>query len=138
MVKRLSVFFLLIGFAGAVLFFPFNMNNRYTCLYHRLFCETDPVYSGHGPILGPQPLNHAAMPYQAMHGPQENALIPHYLKHFAFYWWGSLLLAGICLLLFRKKNRGSAVPDSNHGKENLSHADENSMTDYPLKTMSQS
>jgi len=128
MVKRLSVFFLIFGIAGVVLFFPLNMNNRYTCLYHRLFCRTEPVAAGHDQRLEPHTNNHGGMPHQAMQGPQVNALIPHYLKHFAFYWWGSLLLAGICLFLSRKKSGPFQISDINEVQGNLTKTDENIFT----------
>ena len=112
MKRSLSLFFLVVGLAGTVVFFPFNFNDRYPCLYQRMFCRQEQVATVQHQ-LHEQTTDEKTMPeQQAGHMHHANALIPHYLKNYASYWWGSMLLVGLCLFLFRKKRESHLNTDT--------------------------
>jgi len=133
MIKRLSVFFLIAGITGAVVFFPFNFNDRYTCLYHRVCNPAQPVSST------PHHRHQAAAPENILdanpagHHLAANSLIPHYLNHFAFFWWASLLVVGLWLFLFKRKNGIVSVPDFDEPDWHKDDLKKNSKTAYPSK-----
>ncbi|HDL19322.1 MAG TPA: hypothetical protein ENH29_09730 [Bacteroidetes bacterium] len=89
----LSAVFLILGTVGVIGFFPVNFESRYTCIYHRFFCDgmqnpTLDVADGNRP--GGLCYN-SEVPH--------NDLLKRYLIPFGFLWWSSigLLVAGIYL-----------------------------------------
>lgn len=81
--RHLGIALLLgIGILGTVFFFPINMNNQYTCLYHRM------VSPGHS----------------YPHHPID--ILQEYVTPFGLLWWGSLLLTALGIYLWRH----AAVP----------------------------
>jgi len=67
-----------IGILGAIFFFPMNINNQYTCLYHRLF-SPDHSYA------------HAY-----------DNIVQHYIASFGFLWWGSLTLIAVSIYALKR------------------------------------
>lgn len=108
-IKRLLIALLLLGITGTILFFPFNFNNRYTCLYHRLFAPSEPVMNTVSGGHEQAELSQNISDEHAGHLHHSGQLIPHYLHHFAFLWWGSLLLLACCIFIYRKKNLSKTI-----------------------------
>lgn len=78
-----------LGVFGAIFFFPVNINNQYTCLYHRLF------YPGHS-------YTHAIgtdVPQT-----QQEYLLNRYLSPFGLLWWGSLLLTALSIYSLKRQS----------------------------------
>lgn len=74
---------------GAVVFFPVNIGNTYTCLFHRL-------------VVG-----------EAAHSLPTAALLDRYIVPFGLLWWSSLFLSaltGYTLLKVRKRYRKRPIP----------------------------
>ncbi|MFZ0391833.1 MAG: hypothetical protein WAN36_15335 [Calditrichia bacterium] len=95
---------LLIGGAGAVSFFPLNLESRYTCLYHRwrsgnkncqmrqqLRRTNESGYQRTEANTSPD----SQRPEQFTRTSQPSSsgiLLNTYLQGYAFLWWGSLIL----------------------------------------------
>ena len=74
-----------IGILGTIFFFPVNIHNQYTCLYHRL---VSPEHS----------YSHSI-----------DDILQEYISPFGLLWWGSLLLMAFGIFLWRR----AAVPRPN-------------------------
>jgi hypothetical protein len=129
---KIWIFFLLVmGLAGSVLFFPININSRYTCLFHRIFqSQNDHV------AFMTRPLEKRMIEVDKSNGNSKsseveingknefsgrdsrrsqsamtsdldkgyicaNALLKNYIHGYALFWWGSLLLLAGCYFLMR-------------------------------------
>jgi len=84
-IRKITIVILLLlgmGILGVVVFFPVNINNQYTCLYHRLFSpeHSYPHTSG---------VNITSI--------QKEILLNRYLTPFGLLWWGSLLLTALSI-----------------------------------------
>lgn len=86
--RNILLLLLAAGIAGAVLFFPVNINNKYTCLYHRLFSP------GHS-------YPHAAG--ADISQTQKEDLLHRYLSPFGLLWWGSLLLTALSIYSLKRQ-----------------------------------
>lgn len=75
------------GIAGAVLFFPVNIQDQYTCLYHRLFSPEHSYTHSTGVDISQT---------------QEEDLLRHYLSPFGLLWWGSLLLTALSIYSLKR------------------------------------
>lgn len=89
--RKKNILFLLLaaGIAGAVLFFPVNIQDQYTCLYHRLFSP------GHS-------YPHSAGADIDISQTQQENLLNRYLSPFGLLWWGSLLLTAISIYSLKR------------------------------------
>lgn len=67
-----------IGILGAVFYFPVNIDNQYTCLFHRLFSPDHSYVHSHTDI------------------------VEHYVTSFGFMWWGSLILLALSIYLWKR------------------------------------
>ena len=67
-----------IGILGTIFFFPVNIHNQYTCLYHRL---VSPEHS----------YSHSI-----------DDILQEYISPFGLLWWGSLLLTAFGIYLWRR------------------------------------
>jgi len=123
--KKLLIWFFLmfaLGMTGSILFFPININSRYTCLYHRIFQSRNEQVA-----FMSQPLERGMLEVKESNGnskssdieknnkiiisdrddvisrstpaadPDEgyfcaNELLKNYIHGYALFWWGSLLL----------------------------------------------
>lgn len=99
--KPLLLLLLAIGLAGAVVFFPFNIENRYTCLYHRL------LEPEHGIIHAGSAADGARSESVAGNGQfstldHHGDLLAGYLSPFGFAWWGSLALTAFAAYALRR------------------------------------
>ena len=66
------------GVLGGIFFFPMNIENQYTCLYHRLFSPEHSYTHSH---------------YD---------LVSHYVAPFGLLWWGSLFLIAFSVYRLKK------------------------------------
>lgn len=97
--RNLIFLLLFISIAGAVLFFPVNIQDQYTCLYHRLFSP------GHTFL-------HSAGDDISQTGKED--LLHRYLSSFGLLWWGSLLLTSLSIYsLKRLASRNASKPPVN-------------------------
>lgn len=112
------IFFLGFGIAGTILFFPVNIQNQYTCLYHRLIHR----YSQRERI-GAVPLpndkspnvnhNHAETKNASPEELNHDELIQHYVFSFGLLWWASLLFVGLSLYHFIQWKRQRKIMNTN-------------------------
>ena len=87
--KYLLIGLTVLGLIGTVVFFPVNIGNHHTCLFHR-FMDDSTYLSG------------TNMPG---HSEGEHHLIlSAYLKSYAYFWWMSILLFALGIYL-RKCNK---------------------------------
>ncbi len=89
-IKHIRLILIVVGILGTIAFFPFNFNENYTCLYHRLFCDMEEdhqIKSTNGHVHGDQEFH--------------NATLNLYIQHFSYYWWGSLLVLAMGIYLPR-------------------------------------
>lgn len=101
-----------IGLLGALLFFPMNIRNRYTCLYHRmLFQEATTDNSPPAVVLFP---HHDSL--MANHVHPAGDLVREYVFPFGILWWGSILLLVISFHYYVKLKRISSRAKNNHTK----------------------
>ncbi len=112
-IKLGVIFFFAIGFLGAVFFFPVNINNQYTCLYHRLTST-----KSHHPRNSNQTKESMEMMREnqnnLIHSQQsdvnendktyadESDALGHYVIPFGFLWWGSLMIIAFSIFELRK------------------------------------
>lgn len=87
--KYLFIILIVSGIIGVIFFFPVNLNDKYTCLYHRMFFENH----------GGEHLQHNAI--AADHG--MNSLLQHYIGHYALLWWASIAVFTISIILLKKR-----------------------------------
>ena len=79
--KYVLIFIMMLGIAGGLLFFPLQLNDGYTCFYHRFFDSDRPVIK-HAHIITQIQEHHST------------EMIDAYISGYAFFWWGSLVLTG--------------------------------------------
>jgi hypothetical protein len=89
-----------LGLLGGTLFFPMNMNDRFTCLYHRLF---SPDHSYLASTINDIRVEENNVVDMAMHTDQihrmqreqeeaiHDALLEEYVIPFGILWWASLI-----------------------------------------------
>lgn len=89
-----------LGLLGGTLFFPMNMNNRFTCLYHRLF---SPDHSYLASTINDTRVEENKAGEIAKHTDQihrmqreqeetvHDALLGEYVIPFGILWWASLI-----------------------------------------------
>ena len=78
------------GCIGTIIFFPVNINNHYTCLFHRIVDEN--------PASPNITLHHTD---NSMH----HSILDIYLEGYAFIWWASILALVTGIYLYRNKNK---------------------------------
>jgi|GEM_PF-3091320 hypothetical protein len=110
---------LLVGILGAVLFFPFNYEDRYTCLYHRFSDRGESALNRSltGTIQR-RDGDHAHQHMGDIHSLRANSndtedLVRRYVFPFGLFWWGSLAIFTAGCFLFRSwlKTSRIAGPD---------------------------
>ncbi len=106
---RIVIFMLVIGALGTILFFPVNIQNRYTCVFHRLIGqeEMSKVVSL---------MNSEGVHYSSQH--QDSAdfmesvhyhLHHRYMATFGMFWWISLLILLVSLAYLRQQKEGPSL-----------------------------
>lgn len=112
-IKSWSFILIGLGGLGAIFFFPVDINSRYTCLYHRIFCDDAHIHkivekdaqkeseiiqgefeqsdgqkdsTNISSIINSNSNNANS----SMHFGSE--LLDNYIRQFALFWWSSLLL----------------------------------------------
>jgi hypothetical protein len=88
---------LVLGFAGIILFFPFNFGNGHSCLAHKYFKSST---AGCCDSYTQNDSSEAGMKMVTMPS-HHNHLLKHYLYPFAFLWWTSI---GLVFLQLRNLN----------------------------------
>ena len=101
---------IVIAILGSTLFFPVNIDGRYTCFYHRLFdspqaASTVPGADKYKPNFSDQ---HENMPFSY----HQSLLLQHYLHRYAFLWWGSVSVLALYIFIHRKKKKNLGRNDS--------------------------
>ncbi|NIT99579.1 MAG: hypothetical protein GWN01_01125, partial [Nitrosopumilaceae archaeon] len=113
--KAFIIILLVLGIPGTVVFFPVNIDNRYTCLYHRLFIphhlnphsSDSSIANSHRQIVNPGSLTH----HRRLTKEEEpveisyDEIMARYVTPFGFLWWGSLLLVATGVYVWKKFNR---------------------------------
>ncbi len=89
-----------IGLWGSVFFFPMNLGNNHTCLYHRMICPRHSLMAETRPA--DRPLYRHGMS-DSMHG----QLVNRYVMPFGFLWWGSLGLLAFGVYSIKKISQKS-------------------------------
>lgn len=87
---------LLLGIAGAVLFFPVRIGGNHTCLYHRIIDAHPSYYSGNGRL----PTDTGHRDETAI---DHSELLKHYLVPFGVLWWSSLSVVGVVVFVFVRR-----------------------------------
>lgn len=98
---------LIIGLNGTVLFFPINLDNQFTCLFHRLaFPDHDYRHSHdtNDQVLQSKETPSGKYAEQSTSFSTEN-LHHQYMHTFSYFWWGSLLL--VVFSIFALKHQKS-------------------------------
>ena len=90
--KKTTVLVLLIALAGGGLFFPVQLKDGYTCLFHRLFNADDPVQV--------EEHDHDNRHNAGHH--EDSAMLSFYLHRYAFLWWISVVVAVLSAYSMRK------------------------------------
>ncbi len=104
--KKISELALLVALIGGLLFFPVEMKDGYTCLFHRLFNYDDPVKVNKH--------NHETTT-DAMQQ-EDSAMLSFYLHRYAFIWWASIALAVLSgYSIWKLKNRLILTHTEQHG-----------------------
>ena len=118
---------MIVGILGSVLFFPLNINNRYTCLVHRLFFHDHSytVFTDSGSKLTATEALDQIEKFKQSSQKAENedfiqmmhdALLKCYLMPFGLLWWTSLLFLALSIY-WLKKNRSLLIGiQSNNAK----------------------
>ena len=88
--KNLLIGLIIMGCLGTILFFPVNINNHYTCLFHRII-DGNPA----SPNIT---LHHKD---NSMH----HSILDIYLEGYAFIWWASILALVTGIYYYRTKNK---------------------------------
>jgi hypothetical protein len=92
--KILMVALIFFGVVGSLMFFPIQLDEGYTCLYHQVFDNDHPVWDQQG--VANQIGEH-----------HTTGMINAYISGYAFFWWGSLALIALGvyqLRLFKNTN----------------------------------
>lgn len=100
--RQIGWFLIFVGVAGTILFFPFNMHQKYTCLYHRLFQANRALR--HNSASENQLVDRPARSVENAEHEHSKEVIESYIHHFAFFWWGSflLVLGGLYLMKLKR------------------------------------
>lgn len=104
---RILIYLLILsGVVGTVLFFPINLGNEHTCLYHRIFSKENGIHPStprYSSISGSN--NQVSQDRSQEHLVQQKQLLDKYVIPYGLSWWGSLGLVGIGLLVIRWLNK---------------------------------
>lgn len=99
---------MILGLIGTVLFFPVNLGNRYTCLFHRLTSGAHPSAheltthrSEESPAGGESSAPGSSAPVADEH--HAHGILQHYVFTYGLLWWFSLLLTAAALFELRKR-----------------------------------
>jgi len=86
--KQLIWIILIISALGGILFFPVNLNNEFTCLFHHIIESGGDKHTELVSVMG--------------HGSEE--LLNQYLVPYGLFWWFSLGILALALIqLFRNR-----------------------------------
>ena len=98
-IKFLMLLLLLIGIAGSILFFPVNINNRYTCLGDKIVAHHQQRLNELD-SLEKDMIHHVNISGQSNH---HDLLMQKYVYPFGIFWWLSLgvVSLGIYMLFYR-------------------------------------
>jgi len=120
----ISCLLLALGVAGGILFFPINLDNRYTCMYHQLRNRSShppghmmaahlresknqsviPTMEHHM-AMQMEEMKNAPYGYLLLWGEQDTRLLNRYLLPFGLLWWSSLAIFVIGCYHLRKWHR---------------------------------
>jgi len=110
MVRILGWVLVALGVFGGVLFFPVQLGDDYTCLYHRMVYEHHPGTHHYQtgkttvPALGPSqqdtPAEHQMATEVQMD--QHSEPLKFYLRKFAPFWWASLFILFVGYIVFTR------------------------------------
>jgi len=112
------LFFLGFGIAGTVLFFPVNIHNQYTCLYHRFIhrhSQKEAIGSVPSSIFNKRANdNNLEEPGDtSSERLDHDTLTRHYVFSFGLLWWASLLLVGFSFYRFFQWKRQGKILNAN-------------------------
>ncbi|MCK5034232.1 MAG: hypothetical protein KAS18_11375 [Calditrichia bacterium] len=98
--KYLVYSLIIIGAIGLVIFFPVNFNNEYTCLYHRIFYADKHISMKlHHQNSQGYDIEHSFEYYGKA---EMNTLLKYYIGHYAAFWWTSIVIFSISIVLIKK------------------------------------
>ncbi|NQV30041.1 MAG: hypothetical protein HQ508_04060 [Candidatus Marinimicrobia bacterium] len=95
--KFLSMLAILVGMSGAILFFPINMDEKYTCIFERIvpYSRVDRDNSAVS-VEGVTHLESVVLKIgNDSITPKKTSPFHHYISSYSIWWWGSLALLGL-------------------------------------------
>jgi len=125
--KNILVVGILITCLGTIIFFPLNINGKYTCIFHRIFDHSHPVLidlspeNGHIHILDIDPTvgenntlrdqgDNNSTEQEMIMASHGSVLLDKYLDEYAFRWWASIGFLALSIMMWinlRKKSRNN-------------------------------
>ena len=112
-IKVVIICLFVLSLTGGIFFLPLPLNGKYTCFYHRVFDENQPVLNKN-PDPGIMQLKTTQnQPGSAAHGSHQRGdlFVDRYISHYAIFWWGSIGLFVYCIYRLRSRRH--------EGKERL-------------------
>ena len=97
---------LFLALVGGLLFFPVQIQDGYTCLFHRLFNYENPVK------VDTHHHHNTAVAMQH----EESNFLSFYLHRYAFIWWASVALAVVSgYSIWKIQNKITLLHTKEHG-----------------------
>jgi len=120
--RYILVFGILISGLGAVVFFPLNINEQYTCIFHQIFDHSHPVFNvvgqdddhvhttnvgGTGRIKSKQNAEGygSGGENEISDGSHDSLLLDKYLDQYAILWWTNVGLLALSIFVLINLNR---------------------------------
>lgn len=88
--KKYIIIFLAIGLLGGLLFFPIQIDETYTCFYHRIFDNDHPAHE-----------HKLSQNMQSAHS-HGSDLVDIYVSGYGIFWWSSLIVVAYSIYRLRK------------------------------------
>jgi hypothetical protein len=86
--KNIIMSLIILGVLGAITFFPINISDHYTCLFHL-------IIDGN--------LTSTEIGLHQIDENMHHSILDIYLKGYAYFWWTSILILVIGIYLYRNK-----------------------------------
>lgn len=93
--NRWRAVFLLVslaGITGTILFFPVQLDGRYTCYYHRIFDEHHPVRNHESDVSERNMMHRQKGVSEPDLHEHSDIFLEKYIKSYVGLWWGSIAL----------------------------------------------
>jgi len=113
--RNLIILFFFWGIAGGVIFFPIQLDDKYTCLYHRFMDGEHPVreFTTKNALLMHE--QHPTGDHD--HNVHSQMLLERYLLYYAIFWWGCIGL--IVYTIYSVKNPDGNKTNFKNNRDNI-------------------